>query len=206
MIGVYDYTVILTYMSAILAGVGMMLACYGQFIPAVLMLILCGICDLFDGIVARTKKDRTDMEKAFGIQIDSFCDLISFGVFPAVLGYTMTPGFSWEKIVFFLFPLAGVIRLAYYNITEEVRQKETDEKRKFYVGLPITSSAVVIPALFLLQPLFAPEVFYIIFTVGLGITGILFISKIRVFKPGIKGAVFFVIIGIVAVVRLIMAS
>jgi hypothetical protein len=44
---------------------------------------------MFDGKVARTKKDRTEQEKSFGIQIDSLSDLVSFGVLPAVIGFAM---------------------------------------------------------------------------------------------------------------------
>ena len=55
MIGVYDYTVILTYLSAIIAGVGMLFAAEGNYEMAVLMLALCGMFDLLDGPVARTK-------------------------------------------------------------------------------------------------------------------------------------------------------
>ena len=58
-----------------------------MFTFSVLCLVLSGICDAFDGIVARSKKDRTEEEKAFGIQLDSLCDVIAFGFFPAFFGY-----------------------------------------------------------------------------------------------------------------------
>ena len=86
-IGIYNYTVILTYGSLLSAVIGMTLCAKGKFTAAVICLILSGICDAFDGTVARSKKDRTEDEKAFGIQIDSLCDLVSFGVFPAMLCY-----------------------------------------------------------------------------------------------------------------------
>ena len=88
-LGVYDYTIILTYMSLISAVVGMTLASAGRFTAAVLCLLFSGLCDAFDGTVARTKKNRTDDEKAFGIQLDSLCDVVSFGVFPAMLCFHM---------------------------------------------------------------------------------------------------------------------
>ena len=88
-IGVYDYTVILTYMSLISAVCGMVFASQDSFTAAIICLLLSGICDAFDGTVARTKKDRTEDEKGFGIQLDSLCDVVSFGVFPAFLCYRM---------------------------------------------------------------------------------------------------------------------
>ena len=93
MIGFYNYTVILTYMSLASAVVGITQVFEGHERIAILCLLISGICDLFDGKVARHKKDRTDQEKLFGIQIDSLCDLVAFGVLPACIGYNM--GFNY---------------------------------------------------------------------------------------------------------------
>ena len=54
-----------------------------------LFLLFCGLCDAFDGKVARTKKNRTERMKKFGIQIDSLSDLVAFGVLPACIGIAM---------------------------------------------------------------------------------------------------------------------
>ena len=78
MLGVYDYTVILTYISLWISIGGMMLSLNGHLDLAVLCLALSGLCDMFDGKIARTKKDRTEIEKRFGIQIDSLCDIVSW--------------------------------------------------------------------------------------------------------------------------------
>ena len=56
---------------------------------AVLCLALSGLCDMFDGKIARRKIDRTDDEKCFGIQIDSLCDMVCFGAFPILLAYSL---------------------------------------------------------------------------------------------------------------------
>ena len=87
--GFYNYTVILTYLSLISALFGTHLAFKGNFSGALICLLLSGAFDSFDGMVARTKKDRTEEEKKFGIQIDSLADMFSFGIFPAIIGYTM---------------------------------------------------------------------------------------------------------------------
>ena len=60
MIGYYDYTVILTYVSLLCTSVGIFQAIEGQFTIAVICLALSGLCDMFDGKVARSKKNRTD--------------------------------------------------------------------------------------------------------------------------------------------------
>lgn len=145
MIGFYDYTVILTYMSLLSSVVGMTLAMTGHPIWATMCLLFCGLCDMFDGKVARSKKNRTEEEKAFGIQIDSLSDLVAFGVLPGIITLSLCRGCWYAYALAPLFVLAGLIRLAYFNVTEEMRQKVTDETRKTYSGLPITSSALVFP-------------------------------------------------------------
>lgn len=77
MIGFYDYTVVVTYISLISSIMGMFFAIDGKLPLAVFCLAFSGLCDMFDGKIARTKKNRTDDEKAFGIQIDSLCDILS---------------------------------------------------------------------------------------------------------------------------------
>ena len=94
MIGFYDYTVILTYFSLLSATSGIVVALSGGGHPyyGCLFLLFCGLCDAFDGKVARTKKGRTKMEKDFGIQIDSLSDLVAFGVLPACIGAALMYG------------------------------------------------------------------------------------------------------------------
>ena len=58
MLGVYDYTVILTYISLWISIGGMMLSLNGHLDLAVLCLALSGLCDMFDGKIARTKKEQ----------------------------------------------------------------------------------------------------------------------------------------------------
>ena len=84
LIGFYNYTVILTYVSLISSLLGIKFAFEGNAFAAMACLAASGICDMFDGVVARSKKNRTNDEKNFGIQLDSLCDVICFGAFPAI--------------------------------------------------------------------------------------------------------------------------
>ena len=63
MIGFYSYTVILTYLSLVFAMVGIHLSVIGLYQWSFICLMMCGICDTFDGMVARSKKNRTEEEK-----------------------------------------------------------------------------------------------------------------------------------------------
>ena len=79
LIGFYNYTVILTYLSLVSSLLGIKFAFEGKAFAAMACLAASGICDMFDGVVARSKKDRTDDQKNFGIQLDSLCDVVCFG-------------------------------------------------------------------------------------------------------------------------------
>lgn len=182
MLGFYDYTVILTYISLFSGVFGMFFAVTGRINGAVLCLLFSGFCDLFDGKIARTKKNRTDEEKRFGIQIDSLNDIVCFGVLPAMITVAVGCDKIWHGIIAAFFVLCGLIRLAYFNVTEEDRQKKTVENRKTYTGLPITSSSIIIPFLLCFRKL-VPETLPEIYSICLLILGILFISPITVKKP-----------------------
>ncbi|MBR1735588.1 MAG: CDP-alcohol phosphatidyltransferase family protein [Firmicutes bacterium] len=183
MIGCYNYTVILTYFGLAVSVYGMTLALSGNQRAAMVCLVIAGLCDAFDGKVARSKKNRTEMEKNFGIQIDSLCDLICFGMFPAVVAYSL----NINAAVMILFVLAGVIRLAYFNVTEEERQKEEGGKRKYYQGFPITSSSMFFPIIYAALHLARIKTGFayveIVFAVVMVVLAILFVLDIKVKKP-----------------------
>lgn len=182
MLGFYDYTVVLTYISLVISVFGMTRALAGDFKVAILCLALSGLCDMFDGKIARTKKDRTEDEKKFGIQIDSLCDVVCFGVFPALICYCLGMDRIPGIIILCLYCVASVIRLGYFNVMEEKRQNETSELRQYYQGLPITSMAIILPFIYLLRKGCEAN-FLLVIHVAVVVVGVLFISDIKVKKP-----------------------
>ena len=183
LLGVYDYTVILTYISLLSAIVGIINAVQGKFGFAILCLLFSGVCDAFDGIVARTKKNRTEREKQFGIQIDSLCDVVSFGVFPCVLGYFMGADGIIGIIIIFAYVLCAVIRLAYFNVLENERQKTESGCAKFYKGLPVTTSAVIFPVIYCLNFIMPKNIYAAVYSVVMILTAFLFVLDFSVPKP-----------------------
>ena len=146
MLGIYNYTVILTYIGFLSGFAGILCVLEGHLSAAVLCLLGAGVCDVFDGKVASTKKDRTRSEKRFGIQIDSLSDLVCFGVLPAVIVYSL--GGAWVRaLACGAYVLCALIRLAWFNVDEEARQDFDTGRRKVYLGLPVTSAAAVFPLL-----------------------------------------------------------
>lgn len=226
MIGVFDYTVILTYLSLLSASCGIFVSLSGSGHPywGMLCLLFCGLCDSFDGMVARKKKNRTQLERNFGIQIDSLSDLVAFGVLPACIGAALlrvspTLGALLTNItgplralltfllhaILALYILAAMIRLAYFNVTEEERQSTEGGKRKYYTGLPVTMASLILPAVLMLNYALhidlAPCYFLTLLIVGL-----CFLLRFRVKKPGLKGILFMVGIGVAEILVFLLAK
>lgn len=201
-IGVYDYTVILTFIGLISSVFGMTQAIHGDYKMAVLCLAVSGVCDAFDGRIARSKKNRTDDEKSFGIQLDSLCDVICFGVFPALICYLMGVRGALGLAIVFFYCLCAVIRLAFFNVLEIKRQKVEGGCNKTYRGLPVTSISFILPLAFWLQFILPDFVFLILLHLILAVVGFLFILDFQLPKPGLKTILFmigfvFITVGIV---------
>ena len=135
------------------------------------------------------------MEKRFGIQIDSLADIICFGVAPSLIAYRMGMNHIVGIAILMFYVLAGLIRLAWFNVTEECRQKETDEKRACYQGLPITSMAIILPLVVVFRPLLGKE-FMVALHAAVLVVGLLFITDFKLRKP--KNATLVVLVVIVA--------
>ena len=180
MLGYYNRSVILTYIGLISAVVGCSYAMVDNTLAALLCLLVCGVCDMFDGTIARATK-RNEEEKVFGIQIDSLCDTVSFGVLPAIL--LLSVSFSVPAIIIAaLFVLAAVIRLAFFNVHEQIRQQTTSEDKSGSRGLPVTFSAWLIPTVFLLQPL-SFKWFPLILMAAMLLIAIAFVVDFKLKKP-----------------------
>ena len=200
MIGFYDYTVIATYLATVFGVTGIFQAIDGRLTAAVVCLLLCGLLDTVDGKIARTKKNRTESQKRFGIQIDSLNDVICFGTLPAVIAYCtygqkVSPAVPvWYAATLCFFALCGLIRLAYFNVLEEERQETEGGVRKYYLGLPITASTLIFPLLCVLtNALGHPG---LIMGAGLLLTGVLYITPLHVRKPDTRTIVILACVGI----------
>ncbi|MCR5404083.1 MAG: CDP-alcohol phosphatidyltransferase family protein [Butyrivibrio sp.] len=194
LLGYYDYTVVLTYIGMLSSFISILLSINENYHDAILFLMLAGVCDMFDGTVANTK-DRTPSEKKFGIQIDSLSDLISFGVMPALFVYIITGKSVAGGVIGAIFALAALIRLAYFNVTEEERQQQTNEKRTVYQGLPVTSIAILLPLVFWLNG--SGKIHSMIsYMVLLVVCGAGFLSPFEIKKPSLVGKVCLIMVGV----------
>ncbi|MDO5100499.1 MAG: CDP-alcohol phosphatidyltransferase family protein [Eubacteriales bacterium] len=197
MLGYYNYTVILTYLSLASSIFGMTQAVSGRYKTAVFCLALSGLLDMFDGKVARSKKDRTEDEKSFGIQLDSLCDVVCFGAFPALICYLLGVRGPIGMIIIIFYCINSVIRLAYFNVLEGKRQQVEGGANKYYHGLPITSMAVVLPMTFMTQFFISKSAFIVVLHVVLFLVGLLFVIDFKLKKPSNRTLA--ILVGVVAV-------
>ena len=201
MLGFYNYTVILTYAGMLISFVGAAMVLNGNIHAALVCLMLSGLCDMFDGKVASTKKDRTDKEKRFGIQIDSLSDLISFGVLPALLIYQIADKSIVGLVTSACYVLSALIRLSYFNVDEEERQNQTAERRTVYLGLPVTTVALIIPIVIVIADMLAWPM-KIVGPVMLLVIAIMFITPFQIKKPGNMGKMMMLLAGVAEFVLL----
>lgn len=202
MIGYYNYTVILTYIGAMFGFAGIYFSINSDLKSALMCLMIAGLCDMFDGKIASTMK-RTKQEKRFGVQIDSLSDLICFGALPAILVLKVSDGLIHNIIISAVFLLCALIRLAWFNVDEEERQDNSTGERKVYLGMPVTTSALVIPILIALSNIFSWPVEKFISYVLLAIA-IAYISPFKLKKPNLIGKIIMLLIGVAGFVTVII--
>lgn len=200
MIGFYDYTVILTYLGMLFGMSSMMQSANGHFLAAMLCMAGSLFCDTMDGKVARAKRNRTEQEMMFGVQIDSLCDIVSFGLAPAVMFYCLGLDGKWDFLFLGSYCLCSVIRLGYFNVLAEEAEPG---KKGDYHGLPVVCLTVMIPMTYLIG-LFIPEFLFPWLLRGLLVLfSLLYILDFTVKKPNvwkllIMCAVFWIPVAIIA--------
>lgn len=106
------------------------------------------VFDVLDGYVARLDSRR---QSVLGADLDSLADVISFGVAPAVLGFTLGLRGGWDMVILTYFVVCGVSRLARFNATTEALTDVETGKVKYFEGTPIPTSVVLVLVLGLAQ-------------------------------------------------------
>lgn len=183
---------LLTFVGLIFSIIGLQM-CFNQMHNiAIILLILSGICDTFDGYVANKFK-KTEKEKEYGIQLDSLVDIISSGIFPIVFCLSMGFNHIIDIIVYSFFAICGITRLVYFNIN-------TKKDNKAFIGIPITVSTMLFPILYLLTK---NEIIYII---SMLLLALLYISKIKINKPNIFHKIFLSLCGIILIIFILLRT
>lgn len=178
-IGYFRKCDILTMLGTTIAFIGMCCAFNGHFSLASLCLMLSGICDSFDGTLARKYKyDKSQQE--YGVQLDSLSDVICFGILPAIITVLISTSIV-SVIICIFYMLCGVIRLAYFNMLHTTKAAKKGE----YIGLPITSIAIAYPIILIILRILNPGLLSKVMPAVLLIMGSLFIARFKLKKPNV---------------------
>lgn len=116
----------------------------GELWIAFLLPAIALIFDALDGYIARLNKSR---QSALGADLDSLADIVSFGVAPAVLGFTLGLRGFWDVLCLTYFVCCGISRLARFNVTSALLTNKTTGKVKYFEGTPIPTSVVIVAIL-----------------------------------------------------------
>lgn len=127
----------------------------GHFLASIIAILWSVLFDWFDGIIARKMKGRTKEQRIFGGQLDSMIDIVSFGVFPAILLLSYGDYNVWFMPGAFIIVAGCAIRLSYFNIFGLLDSKT-------YMGLSVDNNGIIIACAFLFEGFFSHSIFSII--------------------------------------------
>lgn len=136
--GMYVYALpnLLTSMNLLLGYLSILASVEGRFERAAWAILLASIFDMLDGRVARL----TNTTSRFGVEYDSLCDLVSFGIAPSIMIYfaALRPFGRIGIVAAVVFALCGALRLARFNVMAEVLPKS------YFQGLPIPMASITL--------------------------------------------------------------
>jgi len=176
------------------AILGIYFAFLGNFPASMIGLIWAVLFDWSDGIIARRMKGRTPEKGAYGGQLDSLIDIVSFGICPAVILLSYGHFSLWTIPGAFVIVAAGVIRLSYFNVFGLV-DKST------YWGFPLDNNAMILVFLFLFEELLSPAVFGSLLYALLMVLAALNVAPIK--TPKFSGRWYYIIIAYTLLITLI---
>ena len=141
---------------------------------------------------------RSEREKKYGIQIDSLSDMTSFVILPGAISIGLGNDDIISVAICVFYALAGMIRLGYFNVLA------SESEIKFYTGLPVPVIAIVIPILWLISPHLDDFLTTVVFDATMTLLAVLFISNIRIKKPGKAFEIILGILGAIGIVLILL--
>lgn len=151
---IFDFPNICSLFGLLSAFLGIYFAIQGQIYIAVIGGVWAVLFDWLDGLIASKMKNRTDDHRAFGGQLDSLIDIVSFGVLPAIILLSYTNYSPWFMPVSFSIIAACAIRLSYFNV-----YGLSDNKK--YTGLPVDNNGLLVAFAFLFESIISKAYFSI---------------------------------------------
>lgn len=173
----------ITATGLVLSVIGIHFAMVGRPALGVAIVLWSLLADHLDGVVAARTKDRAPLTGKVGKSLDSLADLVSAGVFPAVVVLQVGSA-SWQSLVCgAALVLASALRLSYFNAFGLSNGR--------FVGVPTTYAMPVLAVLFLLRPLVPAVAFADLLCVTLLVLAVLHVTPISV--PRTSGIMYVVV-------------
>jgi len=166
------------------AVLGIYYAILGNFPVAIIGILWAVLFDWADGLIAQQITGRTDHHRAFGSQLDSLIDIVSFGVFPAIFLLSFGKFSPWFLPGAFLIVATSVIRLSYFNIFGLIDDKT-------YMGLALDNNIIILAFVFLFEGFINHTVFSIILYALLMVFPVFNLAPVR--TPKFAGKWFYVL-------------
>ena len=176
------------------AVLGIYFSIVGNFQIAIIGILWAVLFDWADGIIARQITGRTNHQRAFGGQLDSLIDIISFGIFPAIFLLSYGKFSPWFLPGVFLIVATSAIRLSYFNIFGLVDDKT-------YMGLALDNNVIILAFVFLFESLVNHTAFSIILYVLFVALPVFNVAPVR--TPKFSGRWFYALVAYILVLTLI---
>lgn len=198
-IGFINLANIITLGGLCSSAIAVFCAANHNYCLALTFFLIAGICDMTDGTAARHTPGRSDRAKVYGIQLDSLCDMVSFGVTPCLIAWFLGFDSVIDVIVYLLVLIASATRLAYFNM---LTMEKADLSSKSFVGMPIPFSCFSTALLMMMLSFgIAPAGMAWAFRAVYLLVAMLYVIRVKIPKPPLKIAIIFG--GIIAVIYIL---
>jgi CDP-diacylglycerol--serine O-phosphatidyltransferase len=154
-------------------------AIIGIFPASIIGVLWAVLFDWYDGIIARKMKGRTEVQSAYGAQLDSLIDIVSFGVLPAIILVSYGNYNVWFIPGAFVIIATSAIRLSYFNVYGLIDSKT-------YKGLALDNNVLILAFMFMFESFLKHSTFSIFIYILLMILSALNLSSIPTPKFGGK--------------------
>ena len=177
LIGCFNKSVILTYIGVGCIVIGTFGILKDNWKLGMICMLISGVCDMFDGTVARKCK-RTELEKEFGVQLDSLADVVCFGYYPILVFISYCGLNAISLLISIMYLVSGINRLCWFNVSKE---------KGIFRGIPITSSVLGITTVYVISLITGREFGIKLMYIAIGLMGVLFSVNIKIPKPSKRG-------------------
>ena len=174
-----DLPNVFSLLGLLCAMFGIYFAIEGYFLASMIGILWAVLFDWFDGIIAHKITGRTKEQRVFGGQLDSMIDIVSFGIFPAILLLSYGGYSFWFMPGAFIIVAASALRLSYFNVYGLIDNKT-------YKGLALDNNVLILAFVFLFESFFSHTAFSILIYTLLMVLSAFNLSSIRTPKFGGK--------------------